>query len=234
MSIAEVSKVNLTRAAVYSFLSRTFKIEVDERFLQDISEIEPTIRMLSESQPENELREADKLLIEFTQQSKDLKGETKENLLTDLAAEYARLFLGMGSKTVYLVESVYLGKDHLLYEKPYHEIIEAYKSLGYEKEKDFKEPEDHIAVEFDFMANLCRWTAQTLEKGEIENTLGYLNLQNEFLKDHITKWVPQLCQDLENAATSPLYKALAKLTKGFITLDNEIPDHLTETLKKPN
>jgi hypothetical protein len=49
-TIAEVGKVNLTRAAVYSFLSRAFKLEVDERFLRDIVEIQPTVGMLSESQ----------------------------------------------------------------------------------------------------------------------------------------------------------------------------------------
>lgn len=233
MSIAEASKVNLTRAAIYSFLSRAFKIEVDGGFLQDIGEIEPTLRILSESQAGNELKEANRLLVEFAKQSKDLKEEKKEGLLTRLAAEYASLFLGMGPKPVHLVESVYLSKDHLLYQKPYHEIIQAYKSLGYEKEKGFQEPEDHVAVEFDFMSNLCKWTSKTLDDGEVEKAIAYLNLQKEFLNDHMYQWVPLLCQELEEAATSPLYKALAHLTKGFITLDDEIPDHLTEILKKP-
>jgi hypothetical protein len=56
-SIAEVSKVNLTMTVVHSFLSRTFEIEVDERFLQDISEVELIIRMRCESQAENEPEE---------------------------------------------------------------------------------------------------------------------------------------------------------------------------------
>jgi TorA maturation chaperone TorD len=189
--------------------------------------------MLSNSETENELKEADTLLTEFAEQSKGLKGEKMESLLTDLAAEYASLFLGMGKKNVYLVESVYLGKDHLLYEKPYHEIVQAYKSLGYEKDKDFPEPEDHVAVEFEFMAKLCRWTSKTLDDGEVEKGMAYLNLQKEFLTDHMNKWVPLLCQELEKTATLPFYKALAHLTKGFITLDDGIPDHLMEILKKP-
>ena len=225
--------MNLTRAAVYAFLSRAFKLEVDGRFLQDVVEIEPTLRLLSESQAGNELKEANKLLVEFAKQSKDLKGEKKEGLLTDLAAEYASLFLGMGPKPVHLVESVHLSKDHLLYQQPYHEIIQAYKSLGYEKEKGFQEPEDHVAVEFDFMANLCRWTSKTLNDGEVEKAIAYLNLQKEFLRDHLNQWVPLLCKELEKAATSPLYKGLAHLTKGFVTIDDGIPDHLTEILKKP-
>jgi TorA maturation chaperone TorD len=229
--IAEASRVNVTRAAVYSFLSRAFKIEVDERFLMNIAEIEPTLRLLSESQASHELKEASRLLAEFTKQSKGLRGEKKEGLLTDLAAEYASLFLGVGPKPVHLVESVYLSKDHLLYQQPYHEIIQAYRSLGYEKEKGFHEPEDHVAVEFDFMANLCRWTSKTLNDGEVEKAIAYLNLQKELLRDHLNQWVPLLCQELEKAASSPFYKALAQLTNGFTALDDGIPDHLTEILK---
>ena len=152
-------------------------------------------------------------------------------MLQDLAVEYAGLFLGVGLKHVYLVESVYLGKDHLLYEAPYHEVLEAYRSLSFAKAKDFPEPEDHVAVEFDFMSNLCKWASQTIQKRDVENALAYLNLQNEFLRDHILRWVPDLCKKLDDAASISFYKALAHLTLGFVTLDNEIPDHMTAVLK---
>jgi TorA maturation chaperone TorD len=230
-NLAEVSKVNLTRAAVYSFLSRAFKIEVDERFLHDVVEIEATLRLLSESEGGADLKEADRLLIEFAKEFKDLKAKEKDAFIIDLAAEYARLFLGVGERPVHLVESVYLSKDHLLYQEPYHEIIQAYKSLGYEKDKDFREPEDHVAAELEFMANLCRWTSKTLDNGEVEKAVAYLNLQKEFIRDHINRWVPLLCEQLKKEATSPFYKGLAHLTKGFVTLDDDIPDHLTEVLK---
>jgi TorA maturation chaperone TorD len=90
-----------------------------------------------------------------------------------------------------------------------------------------------VAVEFDFMAKLCRWTSRTLDEGDVEKAIAYLNLQKEFLRDHPSRWLPELCKKLEGAANSPLYKSLAHLTNGFITLDIEIPDHLTEVLKKP-
>jgi TorA-specific chaperone len=141
------------------------------------------------------------------------------------------MFLSVGPKPVHLIESVHLGKDHLLYEEPYHEIMEAYRSLGFEKEKGFLEPEDHISVEFDFMAALCRWTSKTLESNDIKNAIAYLSLQKEFLRDHLIRWVPGLCKQIEDAATSNLYKSVAQVTSGFIELDNEIPDHLTAILK---
>lgn len=233
MPPSETEKVNTTRAAIYTFLSRAFRVEVDENFLQSIVAIEPTIRSLADSQngEEEELEEGGRELLEFARKVKGLSDHERGRLLTDLAVEYASTFLGVGLEHVYLVESVYLGKDHLLYEEPFHAVLEAYKSLGFEKAKDFSEPEDHVAVEFDFMAKLCQWTSQNLEKQDIENAIAYLNLQKEFLGDHVLRWVPDLCRKLGDAATTGFYKALAHLTLGFVTIDNEMPDHMIATLK---
>jgi TorA maturation chaperone TorD len=232
--LSETGRINTTRAGIYNFLSRAFKVEVDEAFLKEIVAIEPAIRSLSDSQSgeeTNELEQGSRELLDFAKRIKPLNNDERKKLLQDLAVEYANLFLGVGLKHVYLSESVYLGKDHLLYEAPYHEIIEAYKSLGFTKDEKFTEPEDHVAVEFEFMALLCRWATQTMEKHDIENALTYLSLQKEFLEDHLFKWVPELCRKLDDATTGSFYKALAHLTLGFVTMDNEIPDHIMGILK---
>jgi TorA maturation chaperone TorD len=196
--------------------------------------IQPTFGSISGSQVGEELKEGNRLLAEFTKQVNELNRGERSRLITDLAAEYASLFLGVGPKPVYLVESVYLSKDHLLYQQPYHEVLEAYRRLGFKKEKSFPEPEDHVAVEFEFMANLCTWASKTLENGDIENAIAYLNLQKEFLRDHIIKWVPDLCRKLRSATTSAFYRALAHLTNGFVTLEIEVPDHMKGVLEKGN
>ncbi len=202
-----------------------------ERLLNEVFALEPTIRSLGDSQSSQDLLQGGKELLQFVEEVKKLDNERKQKLFLDLAVEYASLFLGVGLKRVYLIESLYLGKEHLLYEEPYHEVVEAYRSLGFEKAKDFPEPEDHVSVEFEFMASLCNWTSQTIQKGEIENALAYLNLENEFLKDHILRWIPDLCHKLEDAATTTFYKALAHLTLGFVNIDNELPDHMIAELR---
>ena len=197
--------------------------------------MEPPIRSLSDSQSDeerNELAQASRELLEFTSQVRVMTEDERGILLKGLAVEYASLFLGVGPKHVYLAESVYLSEEHMLYQAPYHEILRVYKSLGFAKDEDFREPDDHVAVEFQFMAMLCHWTAQNMEKHEIENALTYLNLQREFLEDHLTKWVPQLCNKLDDATTRGFYKALAHLTLGFIKMDNEIPNHIAGVLKE--
>jgi len=230
-SLEQVKKANLTRETVYAFLSRGFKAEVDCTYLTTMEEIQPILEVLSDSQKGEDMIKGYKLLRKFTAHVNSLKDGERQDFMTDLAAEYASLFLGVGQNPVHLMESVYLGKDHLLYEKPYHEILAAYRSLGFEKEKGFPEPEDHVAVEFEFMANMCRWTIRSLECSDVRNAITYLNLQKEFLNDHILAWAPEMSKRLRETATSDLYKALAHLTKGFVMLDGEVTDHLGEVLR---
>jgi hypothetical protein len=52
------------------------------------------------------------------------------------------------------------------------------------------------------------------------------------LTDHISKWVPDLCRKLDDAASTGFYKALANLTLGFISVEKEMPDHMIGILKK--
>jgi TorA maturation chaperone TorD len=58
-----------------------------------------------------------------------------------------------------------------------------------------------------------------------------MNLQNEFLRDHLMKWVPEVCRRLKSSDSSSLYKAIAHLTDSFVDLDSGVPDHLTGMLK---
>jgi putative dimethyl sulfoxide reductase chaperone len=230
-AVAEVEKANIARAAVYLFLSQAFKVEVDEILLNSMSAIMPMFKSIGDSQTNEQLEQGSRELFKFAEHIEGLDEKQKEKLLEDLAVEYASLFLGTTPKYVFLLESVYLGTDHLKYGAPYHKVLEAYKRLGFTKAKGFQEAEDHVAVEFEFMSNICTWTAKTIQKRDTLNALAYLNLQNEFLRDHILRWVPDLCNKLDKEATLEFYRMLAHLTLGFVTLENEIPDHMTEVLK---
>jgi len=207
-------------------------MEVDEDFLRTICETKALFDQLAESAEEELLKDG---CITLSNTIKDFEENVgKSNLLIELAAEYASLFLNAGPSPVYLVESVYLGKHHLLYEEPYFEVLDAYKSLGFEKSPTFKEPEDHLAVELEFMAKLIDLTIQSLEENNLEYAKGYLKLQKEFLDEHLIKWVPQLCQKLEEASSNRFYKGLAKLLQGFIKTEQQFVPFMLKELDSVN
>jgi putative dimethyl sulfoxide reductase chaperone len=231
MTPADVGKVNLGREKFYAFLSRLYAKEVDAETLETIIAVQPTIDLLASAEAADDLREGNGLLQKFVSHVGSLDGKERQDMLTSLSAEYADLFLGLRVKPLLTCESAYLGQFKMYYGRPFWRVKEAYKKSGFEKRKDFLEPEDHVAIELDFMANLCKSVRLSLDDKKVTDSLRYLAVQKEFLEDHALRWIPHLCETLKTAAGSNLYKSLAFLTKGFISTDAGVVDELTERLK---
>jgi TorA maturation chaperone TorD len=81
------------------------------------------------------------------------------------------------------------------------------------------------------MASPCDWTAQSLHKNDFASAIACLSLQKEFLRDHILRWVPQLCERLKQKTKSDFYGSLIYLTRGFVEMDCGMPDCLTAALR---
>lgn len=216
----DLRKICLQRASFYRFLVRAFKTEVDVAFLYITGGLQPKIAYLASFQSKGEFVEGARLLDELAREIKAIKtNQERDALLTNLAVEYVSMFLAMGKKPVFLTESANRTVEHVNYGSYFWKVKDAYQSLGFEKAKDFTEPEDHISVEFDFMAQLCSWTETSLEKNDFEYATRYLKLQKEFLDDHLTQWAFGVCDGIRAATQSTFYLALAYLTNGFLTME---------------
>jgi putative dimethyl sulfoxide reductase chaperone len=230
--IQEVERISRARGSIYSFLSRAFKNEIDRSFLKTIEAAGPTIKRLANSQEGADLIDGSERLERFIQQTERLSDGQRDGLITELRVEFTNLFLGVSDDTVHLVESAYLNRKRTQYEKPAEELRAAYESVGFKKDDEFFEPEDHFALEFEFMAQLCNWTAQELAENDLEDAIAYLSLQKEFLGDHVARWVPILCEGLKRKAKSNFYSSLAYLTNGLLQMDGKMPVHLISILKE--
>lgn len=232
-TLRDVGKMNRGRENFYAFISRLFAKELDEESLKMITAAQKTVDFLASSQQTQELKEGSNLLREFVDQTKALEGTVKQDLLTGLAVEYADLFLGVQGRTepLLICESAYLGKFRMYHGRPLSQVRYMYRMSGFEKREDFHEPEDHIAVELDFMANLCKQTHLSLEEDNLEDALRYLKVQKEFLRDHLLKWVTDLCENLKMQAQSKLYKSLAYITNGFTSMEAQVVDEFAKTLE---
>jgi putative dimethyl sulfoxide reductase chaperone len=223
LGLEDLRKICSRRAEFHRFLSRAFKKEVDVAFLYISAAFQPTVTFLTSWQRKGELADGARLLEMATSEIKAATTkQQRETLLNTLAAEYASMFLGVGLKPVYITESANSTPEHVNYQRPYFEVKDAYKSLGFEKPNDFLEPEDHIAMELDFMGQLCGWTKECLETSNFEYASRYLKLQKEFLDDHLSKWHLKVCEGMRRATSSTFYVALANLTSGFLALEGEL------------
>jgi anaerobic sulfite reductase subunit A len=163
-----------------------------------------------------------------------LKGADLEKVRLDLAVEYARLFLGVGDKPVHPSESYYLTGRQLIMQQPRDEMLNLYSTMGVERADEFREPEDHIALELQFMAHLCDKTKTALRDGNFTDAKKYLDVQRIFLDEHLSKWVPKLTADILKSTNNEFYRAVAKITKAYVEADKELVTDLEESLAVPS
>jgi len=192
--------------------------------------MQPVVAGLAKDSDSQDFLEGSTLLTKFVGTVKSDYEKDKRMFLQRLAAEYASLFLNVGLKPVYLAESVYLGKSHLLYEEPYFDVVRIYGLYDFKKTASFREPEDHISVELEFMAHLCDLAALSIEKGKKDYAKGYLKNQKEFLELHLSRWVPELVKKVKWASENDFYLAMASLLQGFLEIERSFVTRLAKEL----
>ncbi|USD48529.1 molecular chaperone TorD family protein [Vibrio sp. SCSIO 43153] len=173
------------RTEIYLALSALFRSAPSEEMIEFLTslEVEP-----SESAMQ-------KAWIALQQAAKDSNREALED-------EYQDLFIGIGRGEV-----MPFGSWHMtgaMMEKPLAEIRHDLELLGFERDENVKEPEDHIAALCEVMSMLT---------GEEED------LQQAVFNKHIAPWFNSFTQQLENAESANFYKPAAQLCEAFLTLE---------------
>ncbi|HDM8139117.1 TPA: molecular chaperone [Vibrio harveyi] len=173
------------RTEIYLVLSALFRSAPSEDMIEFLTslEVEP-----SESAMQ-------KAWVALQQAAKDSNREALED-------EYQDLFIGIGRGEV-----MPFGSWHMtgaMMEKPLAEIRHDLELLGFERDENVKEPEDHIAALCEVMSMLT---------GEEED------LQQAVFNKHIAPWFNSFAQQLENAESANFYKPAAQLCEAFLTLE---------------
>lgn len=213
------------RGALYSFLSRVFKDEIRREeiftFFQGESFFSLKSAVFHLPHQKAPLLWDRIIQVQESIEKGGIKEEAERESL-DLRKEFAYLFLT--PQGVYPFESIYRGKKKLLMDKPWEEVRDFYRRLGIEKDKTQMHPEDHIAVELGFMASFSYlssdlWAAEAEVEVEEEEKEFLLQVQHDFLEEHLIKWAPAFCRDLIDKTRHPFYAATAALADLFLKVD---------------
>ncbi|CZF77656.1 TorD/DmsD family molecular chaperone [Grimontia marina] len=119
------------------------------------------------------------------------------------ADEYQQLFIGVGRGEVVPFGSWYLTGS--LMELPLAHLRQDLRRLGFERQEETKEPEDHIAALLEVMAML-------VDEEDTES-------QKAFFNRHIAPWFERLCDDVIRANAAVFYSSVAALAKQFLTIE---------------
>ena len=124
-----------------------------------------------------------------------------------VSREYFELFVGVGRGELLPYGSFY--QTGFLNERPLADLRRDLAALGVARAEGRHEPEDHIALLFEVMANIA--------SGEIDMTP---EAQSEFFKRHIAPWATQFFDDLEIAPSARFYRPLAEIGRLLIDIES--------------
>ena len=200
-----ISKTNNTnRMQMYALLSRLYRAEVDSGLLDGL-------KALALPHAEGALAEGYALL-------KNYLSACGENALDELAVDYATVFLAAGSadgSAAIPCESVYTSPKHIFMQEAWEDVSRRYTEKGLGKDKAVDDlHEDHLALELEFMAWL-------IEHGSVEE-------QSDFLDSHLLNWVPAFVSDIDKYAREDFYKAVGRITLGFVQMEHELLQMLND------
>ena len=210
---AQLVELMRGRAQTYGLLARLYRVEVDQPLLDQLRAMRfPT------STGNAHVDEGYSLMYRYLK-------HTWEETLLDLARDYVRVFVGHGvngHSAAYPYESVHTSEKRLLMQEARAEVLAVYRQNVLKKEATWRDCEDHIAVELEFMQIMCIRTADALEAGDDDAAIEMLKTQYAFVQDHLLNWVPMLVADMLRYSETELYRGLAELTLGFVQTEEEI------------
>lgn len=219
---SQFTAANRSRSTVYGFLSKVYEREITVDFLRHLTGNDFIAQIDSMNEDEGF-----RLLSTYL---KDLAGRDLEQVRLGLAVDYAALFLGLGGGVHHPSESAYRSSTHFIMQQPRDDVLASYRTAYVDKVKDFPEPEDHIAMELQFMAHLSGKTAEAMQAGKKDEAKVLLETQKDFINNHLLVWVPKFTEDVMKAAKLDFYRAVAKITGRFIELDKEAVSDLAHEL----
>jgi len=193
------------REQIYTFLSGIYLHEIDSERLSAMKKMTFPVNTGIEL-----LDEGYRALESFLETAVD-------DCLDDLAVDYAKIFLSAGMATGFAdfpYQSVYTDRQHMIGGQSACDLASVYAAKGLKANSNaYKVPDDHIGLQLAFMASICRED---------------LKEQRAFLDTYLFKWYHGFCRDLEKYSSTAFYRAVAKITSGFLSLERQLTEPLME------
>lgn len=127
---------------------------------------------------------------------------------TAVGREYFDLFIGVGRGEFLPYGSYY--QTGFLHERPLARVRADLERLGVERVGPRSEPEDHIAILCDVMANFA--------SGAIEADIP---TQKAFFEAHIKPWAIRFFADVEISQRAEFYRNVGRVGRTFLELESE-------------
>lgn len=189
-------------AAAFGTLGRLHREPPDADMLDAISG-------LLDEWPLPDTEEA-RLGVQRLRRSREL-GEDAEAIRRD----HDRMYGVSATAEVPPYESVHRGTEGLVFDEQTLDVRAAYRTLGLTAPNLNREPDDHIGLELDFVAQAMLMAIDAVDAGTSDALVPVASAR-AFLRDHVLTWAPDMLRTLEARAGTEFIAGLALLSQGAL------------------
>lgn len=158
-----------------------------------------------------ELREAFRNVPAKQAVADELGHEVSEGEHREARMDYTTLCCSTQADGPLPYESVYAGEKRLLAGDSLDEVMLAYQLVDYQAPNDLaREPQDHLAIELDFLAYLyAKAVSDEAHEGEL------LDLADSFKESHVDSWVGTYVDEGNAVVEGDYYRAKLEQLRAF-------------------
>lgn len=225
-TVLQIEPLLEIRAFMYDLLRRAFLQEPSLEFLAFLKE-SGLLDGFPFQEDQQEIAEG-VAEIRTLMREKDI---TSPEVYDSLHWDYTRMFIGPDRLPAPLWESAYLSKERLLFQEQTLQVRQAYLKYHFLPKQLGQEADDHLGLELDFMYQLTLQAKEAMEKEDLDKLKQIFLDQKDFLENHLLLWVPELTLKIKESAKLSFYPGIAKILKGYLTLDLEALEELLDITK---
>ena len=115
-------------------------------------------------------------------------------------------------------ESVHRSVEGLVFNEETLEVRDQYRRLGLQAPKLNREPDDHIGLELDFLAQCCVSALTAVEQGAHLAAERYVHIAADFTRDNLLVWAPEMLARAEEEARTEWMRGLELLSRGALNV----------------
>lgn len=147
--------------------------------------------------------------------AKNMQKSLNELSQETLSVDHAALFIGPFELIAAPYGSVHIEKKRTVKEDSTMFVARCYDEAG--MSVDMKEPEDHVAIELEFMYYLCGMQAEALHGGRSEDAQHFRDMQTTFYFQAMKPWIKEFCGAIQGGTTNEFYKNVATCLESFFS-----------------
>ena len=142
----------------------------------------------------------------------------------DFRHDHDRLYGDTAAAVVPPYESVHRGLDGLVFDEQTLEVRAAYRGLSLQAPRLNREPDDHIGLEFDFVARSCLRAIDALDAGDEAEAERFIGIGAAFVRDHLLPWAPEMLATAIGRAHTHFMRGVGLLSLGALASYVELVD----------